>query len=312
MGTEIKTWQIIEGKLQPLETSLKIEKRTEPYDLEPWLESNPSIIGDDIVIIGRQVKIREIDSKSGRIDFLGIDKDGSLIVIELKRDTLPREAIAQAIDYASDVASWSADKVSEVCNQYTKKTLQEVINDSFPDVDMESINNAQRIILVGFGIESSLERMVEWLSNTYSVNINAVILNYIKTAKGEELLLKTSIISEEVEQERVKKQRKFVTKAPNVTLQQLVDKGLIKDGQTLYFFHGKVYKDEEAEIVANENKLRYKHDGELHSISELAKTIDIKLGLNHGEHDVAGPKYWKTEDDKLLHDLNEVIRGRDQ
>jgi hypothetical protein len=101
-------------------------------------------------------------------------------------------------------------------------------------------------------------------------------------------------------------------KAKKVTLQELVDAGLVKNGQTLYFFHGKVYKDKQAEIVTNENKLRYKHDGKLYSVSELAKNIDIKLGLKHDEHGVAGPRYWETEDGKLLHDLNEIVRQKDR
>ncbi len=54
MGTEIKTWQIIHGKLDSIDTALKNEGRTEPYDLEPWLASNPEIIGPDFMIIGRQ------------------------------------------------------------------------------------------------------------------------------------------------------------------------------------------------------------------------------------------------------------------
>ena len=206
MGTEIKTWQIANGLLQPINTNLKQEGRTEPYDLEPWLESNPEIIGADIVIIGRQVM-----SKSGPIDLLGIDKNGNLIIIELKRDQLPREALAQAIDYASDVAEWSIEKIAEVCSTYSNKPLDDVLNERFPDIDLENINinTAQRIVLIGFSVESSLERMIEWLSDGYSVNINAVVLNYIKTASGDELLAKTTIISEELEQERVKKQKKF-------------------------------------------------------------------------------------------------------
>jgi len=55
MGTEIKTWQIINGELSFIKTSLKNEGRTEPYDLEPWLASNPEIISKEIVIIGRQI-----------------------------------------------------------------------------------------------------------------------------------------------------------------------------------------------------------------------------------------------------------------
>ena len=41
------------------------------------------------------------------------------------------------------------------------------------------------------------------------VNVNVVVLSYIKTNGGEELLTRTKIISEEIEQERTRKQKKF-------------------------------------------------------------------------------------------------------
>lgn len=206
MGTEIKSWQIIDGKLTPIDTALKNEGRTEPYDLEPWLASNPEIIGTGIMIIGRQVMTR-----SGPIDLLAIDKSGNTVIIEIKRAELPRESLAQAIDYASNVAEWTAEKLSEVCFGYKQMTLQDAFNEAFPDIDLEpvNLNSTQRIILVGFSIEASLERMIEWLSDSYAVNANAVVLSYIKTKGGEELLTKTSIISEEMEQERTRKQKKF-------------------------------------------------------------------------------------------------------
>ena len=206
MGTEIKTWQIVDGNLQPLVTNLKNEGRTEPYDLEPWLESNPAILGADIVIIGRQTM-----SRSGPIDLLGIDKTGNVVIVEIKRDKLPREALTQAIDYASDAAEWTIEKLGEICTAYSGKSLEETLTESFPDLDVVNLNlnGTQRIILVGFSVESALERMIEWLSDNFSVNINAVVLNYIKTTSGDELLTKTSIISEALEQERVSKQKKF-------------------------------------------------------------------------------------------------------
>ncbi len=206
MGTEIKTWQIVDGKLEFISTNLKSEGRTEPYDLEPWLESNPAIIGSNITIIGRQTM-----SKSGPIDLLGIDKAGNVVIIEIKRDKLPREALVQAIDYASNAAEWTIEKLSEICSEYSGKSLEETITESFPDVDIENlnINDTQRIVLVGFSVEASLERMIEWLSDNFNVNINAVVLSYIMTSSGDELLTKTSIISEELEQERVMKQKKF-------------------------------------------------------------------------------------------------------
>ena len=206
MGTEIKSWQIVDGTLQSSGSTLAAEGRTEPYDLEPWIESNPEIVGAGVAIIGRQVP-----TKSGPIDLLGIDKSGNPIIIELKRSRLPREALAQAVDYASDVASWSIDKLSEICSEKHGQSLEEYLGEVFEDIDVESlnINDTQRIILVGFSIESSLERMIEWLSDNFSVSINAVVLHYTKTTCGDELLTRTSIISEELEQERVTKRKKF-------------------------------------------------------------------------------------------------------
>jgi hypothetical protein len=206
VGTEIKSWQIVDGKLIAIDTTLKDGGRTEPYDLEPWLASNPEIIGTDIMIIGRQVM-----TKSGPVDLLGIDRSGNTVIIEIKRAELPRETLAQAIDYASDVAEWTVERLGEICADYAKRKLEEAFAEAFPDADLENLNlnSAQRIVLVGFSIEASLERMIEWLSDSYGVNVNAIILSYLKTKGGEELLTKTTVISEEMEQERRRKQKKF-------------------------------------------------------------------------------------------------------
>ncbi len=206
MSTEIKTWQVVNGKLQPIDTRMSEAGRKETNDLEAWIVSNPSIIAPDIVIIGRQVS-----TKSGPLDLLAIDKQGNIVIIELKRGLLPREALVQAIDYASDVTEWGIERLSEICTKHTGKSLEEQLTESFPDIDLENIdiNDAQRLILVGFGIEGALERMVNWLSSSYGISINAILLKYIKTSNGDELLTRTAIISEELEQQRVEKKKKF-------------------------------------------------------------------------------------------------------
>ncbi len=201
MGTEIKTWEIRDGKLVPVQSSLVDAGRLEALDLEEWIASDPSIVQPGIHLIGRQVMTR-----SGPLDLLGINRTGDLVIIELKRDRLPRDVIAQAIDYAADVATWSIDKISEICVKYSGEGLEDVFASAFPDADLESvsINDGQRIILVGFGAETSLERMIEWLSESYGVNINAVILKYTQTANGAETLTRTAILSEEVVEQRTR------------------------------------------------------------------------------------------------------------
>ena len=79
MTTQIESWQIVEGRLQPLKTSLAAEGKTEQYDLESWIASEPTLIGQDLRIIGRQVQ-----TMSGPLDLLGIDRVGNLVVVEFE------------------------------------------------------------------------------------------------------------------------------------------------------------------------------------------------------------------------------------
>lgn len=199
MATEIKSWEIVDGRLIPIESRLADYGRREALDLESWLESDPSIIRPGLKIIGRQVLTR-----SGPLDLLAIDRTGSVVVIELKRDRLPREALAQAIDYAADIATWTLEKLGEVCASYSGDALEDTLAAAFPDIDLESltINGTQRIVLVGFALEPALERMIEWLSEAYSVAINAVVLKYVRTANGAEVLTRSAVISEEEEEAR--------------------------------------------------------------------------------------------------------------
>lgn len=207
MSSEIKIWQIINEKLEPLHTTLANGNRKEKEDLEKWIKSESSILGRDILLIGEQVQ-----TKSGPLDFLGIDKFGNTIIIELKRDNIPRVALAQAIDYASDIASWDISRLSEECYKFHKQDLVTYINDNFEDINLEDItvNQNQRILLVGTFIEESLQRMIDWLLEKYQMSINALILRYIKTDSGDELLARTMAIPEVKEKERSQKQQRKI------------------------------------------------------------------------------------------------------
>jgi hypothetical protein len=211
MATEIKTWQIKDGKLVAVSTSLAENGKKEKYDLEQWIKSNPLILGEDIEIIGEQVQ-----TSSGPMDFLGIDTNGNTVIVELKRNKLPREALAQAIDYASDVAGWDNDRFKEICLSFTNQTLEDYLQEKFEGVAIEdlAINQAQRLLLVGFSIEESLARMIEWLSDVYSVGINVIMLNYAKTTQGDEVLSRMVMIPEEIEKQKANK-KKFIIDMSN-------------------------------------------------------------------------------------------------
>ena len=88
MATTIQTWQIIKDRLTELSTTFSESGRKELQDLEKWLKTNPDILGSDIAIIGEQV----ILFSGSRIDFLGVDRFGNLVIIKIET----RQAFARS------------------------------------------------------------------------------------------------------------------------------------------------------------------------------------------------------------------------
>ena len=94
--------------------------------------------------------------------------------------------------------------------------------------------------------------------------------------------------------------------ASKVTFQELVSAGLLVDGQVLYFYNTRPFKDERAQVIASENKLRYQADGNLYSKTKLAERLFRKYDFKYVA--LRGPQYWKIEDGRSLVELEEQVR----
>ena len=93
MAFQMNLWKVNGNILAEIsKAKLSAEDR-----LEDWLVNDPSLLGIELFIIGRQVPT----VNRGRIDLLGIDRHGDIFILELKRDRTPRDVIAQILDYAS-------------------------------------------------------------------------------------------------------------------------------------------------------------------------------------------------------------------
>ena len=71
----------------------------ERRDIQEWVAANPRILGDDLLIIGKEFS--GFDRTNERLDLLAVDSAGRLVVIELKRDDSGTDVHWQAIKYAS-------------------------------------------------------------------------------------------------------------------------------------------------------------------------------------------------------------------
>jgi len=177
MSLTLNFWEIKNGELIPLnKTKLDTEQR-----LEDWIVKYPDILGIDLLLLGRQVTTEF----GGRIDLFGINIEGDLIIIELKKDQTPREVVAQILDYASWIKNLTYAEINLITQKYSDKTLSELYRNNYNQSLPENINTKHSMIIVAAQLDDSSERIVEYLSEEYDIDINAIYFNYFKEDNQE-------------------------------------------------------------------------------------------------------------------------------
>jgi hypothetical protein len=187
--TEIRVWTLNKDRLRLAEETHFASERLEKH-LEKWLEASPDLLGRELLIIGRQVS-----TTSGPLDLLAIDALGVLQIIELKRDMLPRQAVAQALDYGAWLNSTAPEEIIRIAEDYLKSPLDEAFQDKFGDQMPDITPQNHKILVVGTGLDAGAERLIGYLSQRQSVQINAVLFKYVKVA-GRELLIRSLLVPE--------------------------------------------------------------------------------------------------------------------
>ncbi len=148
-------------------------------------------IRDNLLIIGKQVS-----TASGPLDLLGITADGLLVVVELKRDRAPREAVAQAIDYASWIADQTVEDIEAIASEYLHQELSEAFQGRFGEPLPEIVPANVSVIVVASRLDEPTERMIRFLSDQYGMEIDGLLFRYLKLP-GSHILIRTSVIPEE-------------------------------------------------------------------------------------------------------------------
>ena len=217
MPTEIKLWRIEDGRPKPVsQDRLNLESR-----LEDWIRDDIGLVNDDLLVIGQQVPTEH----TGDIDLLAIDREANMVILELKRDRTPRDVVAQTLDYASYVQNLGLSKIREIASEsgfFDGKSLEEAFREQFGEELPVPVNSDHRMYIVASSLDSATERIIEYLSGTHGVDINAVTFAYFKTPDGCEWIGRSMLLDEEVVQSRVVN-RGGSKRRPPLTLDELRD-----------------------------------------------------------------------------------------
>lgn len=140
---------------------------TERYDLQEFICNSPNEffkeIGQELFLLGKEVEASK--NVQDRIDVLAVDKEGTCVVVELKRGNHKLHML-QAISYAGMISQWEPEDCLQRLNNDQKEALS-----NFLEVDREDINRQQRILLVAESYDYALLVAAEWLSEQYGVDI---------------------------------------------------------------------------------------------------------------------------------------------
>lgn len=178
-------------KITPLnEVTFSSINLKERYDIQEWIEKNPEILEEELMIIQKEYFL----PSGKRLDLLWIDKNGKLVIIELKRDDSWDEVEWQAIKYASYCSRFSRDDLVDIYANYTKITTEDALwkIEEFVD-DFQSLNREQRIILISREFHSDVASAAFWLREKYNLDIKCVKLIPFKDWSWE-IFLESDVI----------------------------------------------------------------------------------------------------------------------
>ncbi|MGI6373731.1 MAG: DUF4268 domain-containing protein [Patescibacteria group bacterium] len=144
---------------------------SERYDLQEWISDNPSIFGEELLII--QKEFDGFEETNERLDLLALDKQGNLVIIENKLDDSGRDVVWQVLKYASYCSTLKIQNIKELFDQYLKKEgkedrAEDLLLEFFGDDDYESIvniGNSQRVIVVAGKFRKEVTSTAIWLLN---------------------------------------------------------------------------------------------------------------------------------------------------
>jgi hypothetical protein len=187
MPLELGVWRIDQGMVALQASGLDLEAR-----LQDLLDQDITIANPGWFVIGREVDT----GFSSRLDLLAIDGDGSLIVLELKRNQTPREVIAQVLEYGAWVVKVRAEDVPQIYRTYVERYHPERIRESFDQAFRrhfgvkevpEDLNSAHELVVVASQFDATSERIVNYLAESHDVSINAIFFRIFKDGDREYL-----------------------------------------------------------------------------------------------------------------------------
>lgn len=307
----------------------------EPRQIQDWIRKFPELLGEELLIVADQ--FANFSTSSDRLDLLALDRDGNLVVIELKRDASASYADLQAIRYAAMVSSMTLDTLAQYYVSFLRKFNQEEVDEDeartrivefVRSEEFEDISSSPRIILCSLDFSPEVTTTALWLHNfgidiacvritpySHDGRIVVVPARIIPIPNAEEYMVQVNL------KERAR--RGALRQRGLETLKVLLDAGVVHPDQPIFlrrslpqYVEAARQGPEDSRFKAyitgdaNRNRaIRWEHDQKEYAISFLTWLLFKDL---HPERmdpgSINGNMYWETADGRSLWEIAEEVR----
>ena len=192
----------------------------EVQEIERWLKHEPGVMAEPLKLVAS--RLAGFDKTLDRLDLLALDRNGKLVVIEIKRDDSSKSQDLQALRYAAYCSALTAEQVVGLYRTYersergrhlsaaeARKELEDFIRTE--SLDALDEDDRPRMILVATGFQVGVTNTTLWLLRNSELDVTCVQVRPYEV-NGEIVLASTVLIplpeAEEYQSRLKEKQRK--------------------------------------------------------------------------------------------------------
>ncbi|WP_333767531.1 endonuclease NucS domain-containing protein [Streptomyces sp. IBSBF 2435] len=233
-------------------TGLAAEGLEERRDLQEWVIAHPQVLGESVLVVTAEFD-RWADSDGvpakDRLDVLGLDATGRLVVVELKRRRADRDVHLQVITYAALVSRFDLDSLAQAHHRFRKNRGETVTEGDcrqrlLDHVDGEwdpELLRRPRLVIIAADFPKQVTHTAVWLSEM-NLDIDLIQVGLWKaeghlvagfakvypTPEVEEFTLAPARIGSEAAALKIKERSRAQD-----AVRELVSAGILPDGTRL-------------------------------------------------------------------------------
>jgi alkylated DNA nucleotide flippase Atl1 len=305
----------------------------ERSDLQEWVLAHPEILGAGVLVVTFEFDrwLAGTGAKPlDRLDVLGLDTDGRLVVVELKRDKAPDTVDMQAVKYAAMASRFTEDTLVEQYVKFLGRAGEAVDEDAARaqlaehagELDLDQLRRP-RIVLVAGAFPPSVTATAVWLSEM-GLDITLIRVQAYRVADGQTIITVSQVFPvPDIEDFTVSPQRAQVQAVEErrrqgrerSTVIKLVASGAVPEGTELTLrptteVGPEVREQIEAWVAEDPNRgkaiwhnhrrgpLEWLIDGERYRPTALVAKILAEAAAT--QRSVRGPAWWTVPDGRDL------------